>query len=102
MTTFLAIAEIWKLTVLSYRSHAFARLEKVPGEGYRFTEITLAPEIRVAAEDVEKARKVLAKAEKNCFVSNSLRTTVQVEPRFLRLDDSAGMQPVTSAAEVIR
>jgi peroxiredoxin-like protein len=82
MTTFLAIAEISKLAVASYESHALARLEKVPGEGYRFTEITLTPEIGVAAEDFEKAQKVLAKAEKNCFISNSLRTTVQVEPRF--------------------
>ena len=83
MTTFLAIAEFSKLPVTSYSCRAFAGLEKVPGEGYRFTEITLAPEICVAAEDVEKAQKVLAKAEKNCFISNSLRATVQVEPRFV-------------------
>jgi peroxiredoxin-like protein len=83
MTTFLAIAEISKLPVAGYTARAVGRLEKVPGEGYRFTEITLAPEIRIAAEDLEKAQKVLAKAEKNCFISNSLRTTVQVEPRFL-------------------
>ncbi|MBI3670911.1 MAG: OsmC family protein [Acidobacteria bacterium] len=83
MTTFLAIAEISKLAVVSYQSKAFARLEKVPEEGYRFTEITIVPEIGVAAEDVEKAQKVLAKAEKNCFISKSLRATVQVEPRFV-------------------
>jgi peroxiredoxin-like protein len=83
MTTFLAIAEISKLTVISFESRAFARLEKVPEEGYRFTEITLTPEIAVAAEDQEKAQKILAKAEKNCFISKSLRATVQVEPRFL-------------------
>ncbi len=83
MTAFLAVAELSKLQVASYQSNAFARLEKVPGEGYRFTEITLAPEIGVAGEDVEKAQKVLAKAEKNCFISNSLRATVQVEPHFV-------------------
>ncbi len=83
MTTFLAIAELNKLTVTSYVSKAFARLEKIPGEGYRFTEITLAPEIGVASEDLEKAQKVLARAEKNCFISNSLRATVQIEPRFV-------------------
>ncbi len=83
MTTFLAVAELSKLQVASHQSNAFARLEKVPGEGYRFTEITLAPEIGVAGEDLEKAQKVLAKAEKNCFISNSLRATVQVEPHFV-------------------
>ncbi len=83
MTTFLALAEFQKLPVTSYTSKAFARLEKVSGEGYRFTEITLAPEIGVASEDREKTQKVLARAEKNCFISNSLRATVQIEPRFL-------------------
>ncbi len=83
MTTFLAIAELSRLTVISCRMRADAKLEKVPGEGYRFTEITLAPEIGVAAADVERAQRVLAKAEKNCFVSNSLRADVRLEPRFV-------------------
>lgn len=83
MATFLAVAELHKLPVVSYVSKAFARLEKTPGEGYRFTEITVAPEIGVASEDLEKAQKVLARAEKNCFISNSLRATVQIEPRFV-------------------
>jgi peroxiredoxin-like protein len=83
MTTFLAIAKIQKLTVYSYQSKAFGRLEKVPGEGYRFTEIVLTPEIGVAAEGVEIALKVMAKAEQNCFISKSLRATVQVEPRIV-------------------
>jgi peroxiredoxin-like protein len=83
MTTFLAIAEMSKLSVASYESKAIARLQKVPEEGYRFTEIKLMPQIGVAEEDREKAQKILAKAEKNCFISNSLRATVQVEPKIL-------------------
>lgn len=83
MTTFLALAEISRLPVTSYQSRALGRLEKVPGEGHRFTEITLLPEIGVAGEDLERARKILAKAEKSCFISNSLRATVQIEPRFV-------------------
>ena len=83
MNTFLAIAEISKLPVRSYRSKAFGKLENVPEEGYRFTEINLAPTIDVAPEDVEKALRILAKAEKNCFVSKSLRASVRVEPEFV-------------------
>ena len=83
MTTFLVIAESSRLPVTSYASKAFGRLEKVPGEGYRFTEIILAPEIGVAGEDLEKAQRVLARAEKSCFISKSLRATVRVEPRFV-------------------
>lgn len=83
MTTYAAIAALMKLEVLGWRAQATARLEKIQGEGYRFTEITLAPEIEVAEADLEKAAKVMAKAEKNCFISNSLKAVVQVEPRFL-------------------
>ncbi len=83
MTTFLAIADLSRLLVASFECQASARLEKIPGEGYRFTEITLMPEIGIAAEDVEKARKVLSKAEQSCFISRSLRATVLVEPRFV-------------------
>lgn len=83
MTTFMAIAEIQKLEVHSFKMIAFGRLEKVPGEGYRFTEMTLSPEISVATEDIEKALRVIEKAERNCFISNSLKAKVQVEPRFV-------------------
>ncbi len=82
--TFLAIAEISQLELESFRMKTHARLEKIPGEGYRFTEITLVPEIGVASKDVEKAQRVLSKAEKNCFVNKSLRATVKVEPKFVQ------------------
>lgn len=81
--TFLAIADISKLELASFRMKVHAKLEKIAGEGYRFTEIKLAPEIGVDPQDVEKAQRVLSKAEKNCFVNKSLRCTVQVEPKFV-------------------
>ena len=83
MTTFLAIAELSKLHVIAYESTARGHLEKMPQEGYRFTEIVITPQIEVAEEDRGKVAKVLAKAEKNCFISNSLRTKVRVEAQFL-------------------
>src|SRR5574340_1450390 len=86
MATFLAIAEISKLQVISYEMSARGRLAKVPQEGYRFTEIRLAPVVGVAAADVERARRLLEKAEKNCFVSQSLRATVKLEPRFIPVE----------------
>ena len=83
MTTFLAIADLWGLAVLRFQMEAEGKIEKVPGEGHRFTQITLRPEVEVGPEDEEKVRKVLAKAEQNCFVKNSLRAAVRVEPRIL-------------------
>lgn len=87
--TFMAIAEFQKLKVCNFKMHAFARLEKVPAEGYRFTEITLVPEIALEQAAVEAALKVISKAEKNCFVAKSLRATIQVEPKFIPMFEEA-------------
>lgn len=83
LATFLAIAEISQLELTFVRVKAYAKLEKIPGEGYRFTEITLVPEMGIAPNDIEKAQRVLSKAEKNCFVNKSLGATVKVEPQFV-------------------
>ncbi|HET7840647.1 MAG TPA: OsmC family protein, partial [Terriglobia bacterium] len=83
MTTFLAMAEFSDITVNYFRMKAKGKLEKIPAEGYRFTEIYLEPEIGVFPDEVEKARRSLAKAEKNCFISNSVRATVHVEATFV-------------------
>jgi peroxiredoxin-like protein len=83
MTTFLAIAQASRLFVLSFRMTASGKLENLPEEGYRFTEIVLAPEVGVNPGQMEKAEKVMAKAEKKCFISKSLLATVRVEPRIV-------------------
>ena len=83
MITFSALAEMSGLAVLSLRVKASGKLENVRGEGYRFTEIVLAPVIEVANTDLDKARRVLARAEKGCFLRNSLRAAVLIEPLFV-------------------
>jgi peroxiredoxin-like protein len=83
MTTFLAIAEFSGVSLNFLRVKATGTLEKIPGEGYRFTEIHLAPELGVFPDDVEKLRRILPKVEKSCFISNSLRAALRVEPIFV-------------------
>jgi organic hydroperoxide reductase OsmC/OhrA len=84
MATFLGIADNSKLPVVSYRSTASGRLEKVEGAGLRFTEITIRPIIELeSALDRERAERVLAKAHKGCLIANSMALTLQVQPEFL-------------------
>ena len=83
MTTFIAIAEFSGISLNFFRIKATGTVEKIPGEAYRFTEIHLATEVGVFPDDVDKARRILAKAERNCFISNSLRAAVRVEPIFV-------------------
>jgi peroxiredoxin-like protein len=83
MATFLAIAEISRLPVHSFRLEAKGRLEKVAGEGLQFTEIVLSPEVGVAPENIERGKRLMEKAEKSCLISRSLRTAIRVEPRWI-------------------
>lgn len=81
-TTFEAYARHDKLELESWTGTGEAILDKGAG-GPVFTSITLAVELAVAPADAERARKLLAKAEKNCIISRALNVpvTVTVETR---------------------
>ncbi len=80
MTTFLAFAERAGLAFTSYESEAEGLLEFVENR-LVFTKIAVRPRIALGpGEDRAKADEILRKAERNCLVSNSLRTEVTLEP----------------------
>jgi peroxiredoxin-like protein len=80
MTTFLAIAENSKLEFVSFSADAKGKLEKVD-RGFVMTEVVLRPKLRIShARDAERAGRILEKAEKNCLISNSIKTETRLEP----------------------
>lgn len=80
MTTFLAIAENSKLDFLSFNCNSKGKLEQVDGK-FLMTEVLLEPVVVVRQEkDLEKASKVLQKAEINCLISNSIKSKVVMVP----------------------
>lgn len=81
MTTFLAIADLSKLNFVAFRSQAQGKLEKVEGQGFQITEIVLRPHLTITQErDRERAGRLLEKAERSCFISNSIKANVRLEP----------------------
>jgi organic hydroperoxide reductase OsmC/OhrA len=88
MTTFLAIAQMSKLEVVNFDSKAVGKLDKVEGAGYQMTEIVITPRLVIRyTKDLERARRILEKAEKNCLISNSIRSIVKLEPQEVRAED---------------
>lgn len=82
MTTFLAIAENSKLEFVSFSADAKGKLEKLEGQGFIMTEVVLRPKLLVShARDLERAGRILEKAEKNCLISNSIKTETRLEPK---------------------
>ncbi len=80
LLTFVAIAEFSKLGFRSLSANAKGTLEKVEGEGLRFTSIDVALRVEVGSEaDIARAERVVQKAEASCLVSKSLKTPVRVK-----------------------
>jgi organic hydroperoxide reductase OsmC/OhrA len=88
MTTFLAIADNSSFDFVSLRVGAMGKLEKRDGQGFAITEITLRPQLVVReARDAERALRILQKAERNCLISNSMKTQITLEPEITTADD---------------
>jgi len=84
MLTFEVIAGNSKLPFRSYTSSATGTLEKVEGQGLEITRVVVKPRITVGP-DVERAKvdRIVRMAEKNCYISNSLKAAVTVEPEVV-------------------
>lgn len=82
MTTFLAFAGRAGLAFERYESEAEGLLEFLDGR-FVFTKIVVRPRVALRpGADPKQAEEILHKAEKNCLVSNSIRTEVVLEPAF--------------------
>ena len=80
MTTFLAIAENFKLEFTAFQCKSKGRLEKVDGK-FVMSEVILEPTVTILREeDQEKAIKVITKAEAACLISNSITSKITLEP----------------------
>jgi len=81
MLTFLAIAEFSKIAIVSFSASAKGRLEKVEGSTYQITEIVVKPCVVIAtANDLPRMPRILEKAKENCFISNSIKSKITIEP----------------------
>jgi organic hydroperoxide reductase OsmC/OhrA len=84
MLTFLAVAAKRKLSLDSYRDEAVGVLEKNAEGKLAITRVTLRPRIKwsagvaVSAADLEKMHH---DAHVGCFIANSVKTEITVEPQ---------------------
>jgi peroxiredoxin-like protein len=79
MTTFLAVAENFKLNFVDFESDAEGKLEMVDRK-FKMSEVVLKPIVTVSSEDdIELAKKVVEKAENACLISNSVTSKIKLE-----------------------
>jgi peroxiredoxin-like protein len=98
LLTLLAIAENSKIPLVSFVSSAKGKLERVEGAGYQVTEITIKPKIVVAsAKDIERVTRIIEKAKQNCFVSNSIKSAITLEPEIFHQQTPASPCPLVGS-----
>lgn len=75
--TFFAAVERERATLRigAYGCRAHGVLDRVDGH-IAFSEMLLAIDVKVAAGEVERVRRLLEEAKKHCFVANTLRCPV--------------------------
>lgn len=87
LLSFLAIAARSKLDVVEYRdqAEAFMPMDDRP---VRITCIHLKPKITIKGQVKEDfARQCVDKAHRHCFIANSLKTEMQIEPEIIIRDE---------------
>ena len=83
MLTFLAIAARKKLVVDSYHDETVGVLAKDAAGRLAMTRVTLRPQVRFGGDKVpgpEELRQLQDQAHHACFIANSVKTEILVEP----------------------
>lgn len=79
MTTFLAVAENFKLDYVDFESDAVGKLEMIDRK-FTISEVVLKPVVTISNKaDIELAKKVIEKSEKACLISNSINSNIKME-----------------------
>ena len=82
MLMFLHLAAKARIDVVEYEDEATG-LMPLDNEPVWITEITLRPRIVIAGEaNEERVEKLVRTAHENCFIANSLRSEMAIEPRI--------------------
>ena len=93
--TLLAIAEFSKIALVSVSSTAKGKLEKVQGGGFQITEIVVKLRVVLASvNDLTRMPRILEKAKENCFVSNSIKSAIKIEPELFHHQTPAAPCPL--------
>ena len=82
MTTFLHYTEKEGIEFLSYKSEGEGILERVDNT-FMISEIKIKPRILVKQEnDIQRVKNIIELCEKNCLISNSIKSMVEVIPEI--------------------
>jgi organic hydroperoxide reductase OsmC/OhrA len=78
-----------RIIVTDYLDEAEGVMVESPDGGGQFASVTLRPKITLTrAADIQAAKALHHEAHAKCFIANSIKTPVDVEPEFIAMDRS--------------
>lgn len=81
MTTFLAVADNSNLDFVSFDCHSMGKLEQIDNK-FQMSEVILEPTLVIRHEqDMDRAVRILQKAEAACLISNSIKSKVTMKAK---------------------
>jgi organic hydroperoxide reductase OsmC/OhrA len=83
MLSYLHLCASAGIEVVAYEDQASGKMA-IKDRRMRFVEVTLAPEVRIAAGDLERARALHEEAHAACFIANSVNFPVVNTPTVTR------------------
>lgn len=85
MTTFQSIAAKSGVEVLEYTDHSSGHLQRAQNGLYSIDKIILRPNVLISAKsNVDRALRLLEKAEAVCLIGRSINSVVELEPSVLQ------------------
>jgi organic hydroperoxide reductase OsmC/OhrA len=82
MLSYLALCARAGIEVVAYEDQASGKMA-IKDRRMRFVEVTLAPKVRIAAGDLEKAEALHEEAHAACFIANSVNFPVLHMPTMI-------------------
>ncbi len=82
MLWYLHLCAVNHVVVIAYEDAASGSLRETPDGSGEFVSVTLRPQVTIKAGDPQKARQLHEEAHRFCFIANSVKFPVTIEPRI--------------------
>jgi organic hydroperoxide reductase OsmC/OhrA len=87
MLWYLHLCSVNQVTVLDYQDAACGVMEEHEDGSGRFVVVRLKPKVKITAEDdAEKALALHSEAHRCCFIANSVKFPVEINPEIMKAD----------------
>jgi organic hydroperoxide reductase OsmC/OhrA len=87
MLWYLHLCAVNKIVVTAYKDQAVGTLSERPDGSGEFLRVTLKPRITISSGNRERALALHHEAHEFCFIANSVKFPVEVEPEVLSTVD---------------